>query len=70
MRTFDELVTESEAADVTGWGFGWLQGRAFEERPPWGFAHLLAERLAPVDRVLDIDTGGGGLSTKLPALPR
>ncbi len=69
MRTFDELVTEAEAADVTGWGFGWLQGRAFEERPPWGFIHLLAERLATVDRVLDIDTGGGEVVNEAPVLP-
>lgn len=43
MRSFEELVTEAVAADVTGWGFGWLQGRATEERPPWGYAKLLAE---------------------------
>ncbi|WP_030528562.1 class I SAM-dependent methyltransferase [Phycicoccus jejuensis] len=69
MRTFDELVAEAEAADVTGWGFGWLQGRAVEERPPWGFARLLAERLATVDRALDLNTGGGEVVDEAPALP-
>jgi SAM-dependent methyltransferase len=59
MRSFDELLTEADAADVSGWGFGWLEGRATEERPPWGFAKLLAERLATVDSTLDLDTGGG-----------
>lgn len=59
MRTFDELVTEAEAADVTGWGFGWLDGRATEERPSWGYAGLLADRLAHAEAALDIDTGGG-----------
>jgi len=34
VRSFDELVTEATSADVTGWGFDWLQGRATEERPP------------------------------------
>lgn len=59
MRTFDELVTEADAAEVTGRGFGWPRGWAFQQRPPWGFAHLLAERLATVDRALHINTGGG-----------
>ena len=50
MRGFDELVAEAESADITGWGFGWLTGRATEERPPWRFSRLLAQRLAAVER--------------------
>ena len=69
MRTFEELVAEAEAADVTGWGFGWLDGRATEERPPWGYARLLAERLAKVGSALDIDTGGGEVVAEAPVLP-
>ncbi len=59
MRQFDELVAEAEAADVSGWGFDWLAGRASEERPPWGYSRLLAQRLAGVESALDLDTGGG-----------
>lgn len=59
VRPFDVLVAEAVAADVTGWGFGWLDGRATEQRPPWGYARLLADRLGRVDSALDIDTGGG-----------
>ncbi|OLT17930.1 methyltransferase type 11 [Serinicoccus sp. CUA-874] len=69
MRSFEDLVAEAVAADVTGWGFGWLEGRASEERPPWGFARLLAGRLATVDRALDIDTGGGEVVDEAPELP-
>ncbi len=69
MRTFEELVAEAEAADVNGWGFGWLDGRATEERPPWGFARLLAGRLAGVSSALDIDTGGGEVIDEAPTLP-
>lgn len=69
MRAFEDLVAEAQAADVTGWGFGWLQGRAIEERPPWGFAQRLAERLAAVERALDIDTGGGEVIGEAPVLP-
>lgn len=69
MRSFEELVAEAEAADVTGWGFGWLEGRATEERPPWGYARLLARRLAQVESALDIDTGGGEVLAEAPVLP-
>lgn len=37
MRDFDTLVAEATAADVSGWEFDRLNGRANEERPPWGF---------------------------------
>lgn len=70
MKTFEELVAEAEAADVNGWGFGWLDGRATEERPPWGFARLLAQRLAGVPSALDLDTGGGEVVDEAPTLPR
>jgi len=70
MRTFDDLVRDAEAADVTGWGFGWLDGRATEERPPWGYARLMADRLASVSTAaLDIDTGGGEVVAEAPTLP-
>ena len=69
MRSFEELVSEAEAADVDGWGFGWLDGRAVEERPPWGYARLLAERLGRAGSALDLDTGGGEVLAEAPALP-
>lgn len=59
MRSFDDLISEAAVADVTGWGFAWLRGRATEERPPWGYARLLSEHLAQVGSAVDIDTGGG-----------
>lgn len=69
MRPFGELVAEAEAADVTGWGFGWLEGRATEQRPPWGYAGLLAAHLGHVRFALDIDTGGGEVIGEAPTLP-
>ncbi len=59
MRPYTELVSEAEEADVTGWDFSWLDGRATEERPPWGYAGLLAQRLPQASSALDLDTGGG-----------
>ncbi len=35
-RSFDELVNEAATADVGGWDFSWLNGRATEERPVLG----------------------------------
>ena len=66
---FDDLVAEAENADVTGWGFGWMDGRATEERPPWGYSRLLSDRLANVRSALDIDTGGGEVLSEAPTLP-
>src|SRR5439155_5765223 len=42
---FDALVAEGEAAPIVGWDFSWLEGRATEERPSWGYARMVAARL-------------------------
>lgn len=67
--TFEELIADAEAADVTGWGFGWLDDRATEERPPWGYARLLAERWASARSALDLDTGGGEVLAEASVFP-
>lgn len=69
VRTFEDLVSEGSSAPVEGWGFGWLDGRATEERPPWGFAGLLEERLRQARVALDIDTGGAEVIGAMPVLP-
>src|SRR6187402_2967053 len=58
-RSFDELVQEAAAAPVEGWDFSWLEGRATEERPSWGYQRLLGEKLAGATVALDVQTGGG-----------
>jgi SAM-dependent methyltransferase len=68
-RTFDDLVAEAEAAPMEGWDFSWLDGRATEERPPWGYQRLLAERLPRVSAALDVQTGGGEVLAGVPAYP-
>lgn len=62
------LIEAAAAADVTGWGFSWLDGRATEERPPWGYAKLLAKRLRTARVALDLDTGGGEVLNEAPVL--
>lgn len=59
MASFDQLVAEGMAVPVEGWDFSWFDGRATEERPPWGYAGVVRGRLARASAVLDIETGGG-----------
>ena len=58
-RTFDELIDEASATSVEGLDFSWLDGRATEERPSWGYQRLLGQRLSTATAALDIQTGGG-----------
>lgn len=69
MRTFGDLIDEAATVDVSGWNFDWLDGRATEERPPWGYSRLIASRLPNVASALDIDTGGGEIIAEMPQLP-
>lgn len=57
--SFDELLHEAAVAPVDGWDFSWLDGRATEERPSWGYQRLLGAKLAAATAALDIQTGGG-----------
>ncbi|MFG1916702.1 class I SAM-dependent methyltransferase [Micromonospora sp. NPDC048898] len=70
MDEAEELIAQGAAAPVDGWGFGWLAGRATEERPPWGYARLVADRMARADAALDVDTGGGEVLAEVPRPPR
>src|ERR1700742_15069 len=68
-RTFDELVAEADAASVDGWDFSWLDARATEQRPSWGYQRLISHRLANVSAACDLDTGGGEVLDGVPAFP-
>ncbi|MFH8220206.1 methyltransferase domain-containing protein [Streptomyces sp. NPDC018057] len=74
-RSFEDLVAEGAAVPTEGWDFSWFAGRATEERPSWGYAVSLADRLSGADAVLDVQTGGGevfdfalGRAARVPAL--
>ncbi|QNE75227.1 methyltransferase domain-containing protein [Streptomyces finlayi] len=66
---FDALVAEAESVSVDGWDFSWLDGRATEERPSWGYARAMADRMARARCALDIQTGGGEVLASVPKLP-
>lgn len=65
-KTFEELIAEANAVDVTGWDFSWLDGRAAEERPAWGYQKLMGERIGRAALSLDIQTGGGEVLAGVP----
>jgi SAM-dependent methyltransferase len=67
--TFDALIEAGESADVSGWDFCWLDGRATEERPDWGYARRLADRLSTASASLDIQTGGGEVLSEAETFP-
>ena len=66
---FARLLAEGAAVPVAGWDFSWFDGRATEERPAWGYAALMAERMARASAALDIQTGGGEVLAGIPAPP-
>ncbi|MBD7979534.1 class I SAM-dependent methyltransferase [Oerskovia merdavium] len=69
-RTFDDLVSEAASVPVDGWDFSWLDGRATEQRPSWGYARSMGERMRAASAALDLQTGGGEVLASVPRLPR
>src|SRR5215467_2746620 len=67
--TFEYLLAEGASGPVEGWDFSWFEGRATEERPPWGYSRLLAQRMATATAALDIQTGGAEVVAQIPHPP-
>jgi SAM-dependent methyltransferase len=57
--SFEDLLAEGSAVPTAGWDFSWFAGRATEQRPPWGYARRMGERMAAAEAGLDVQTGGG-----------
>jgi SAM-dependent methyltransferase len=68
--SFDELLREAEHAPAEGWDFGWLEGRAVEERPSWHYFDRVAERAAGCSALLEVEAGAGRMVGSLPDIPR
>ena len=68
-RSFDELVDEAASVSVDGWDFSWLEGRATEQRPSWGYVKSMGERMGRARAALDVETGGGEVLAAAPRLP-
>ena len=61
-------MAEAESVSVDGWDFSWLDGRATEQRPSWGYQRLMGDRMAQSATALDIETGGGEVLAGVPKL--
>jgi SAM-dependent methyltransferase len=66
---FDQLVAEAAQVPIEGWDFGWLDGRAIEERPTWRYFDRVVERAADVSTLLEVQAGVGSMIGRLPSLP-
>lgn len=69
-RSFDALVAEAATEPTEGWDFSWLDGRATEQRPSWGYQRTMARHMAGAGAALDIGTGGGEVLAGVPERPR
>jgi SAM-dependent methyltransferase len=67
---FDDLVDGAERVPIEGWDFGWLDGRAVEDRPTWRYVDRVVERVAGVSTLLEVHSGVGSMIGSLPSLPR
>lgn len=67
--SFDELLAEGAEVPLEGWDFSWFGGRASEERPPWGYARLMEQRMAAAAAGLDVQTGGGEVLARIGKSP-
>lgn len=47
-----------EDRPFAGWDFSYLEGRMFEEAPPWDYMDRAAHRMDEAQAVLDMGTGG------------
>jgi SAM-dependent methyltransferase len=67
--SFDDLVSEASTAAINGWDFTWLEGRSTEERPSWHYSGLVADQIQSSTTMLDLQSGGGEVLSRLPTLP-
>jgi len=62
---FDELIAAAERERFEGWDFSHLAGRLVEAPPAFAYLAAVRRRLAGVQRLLDLGTGGGEVLSEL-----
>ncbi len=63
------LIADAQAAHFAGWDFSYLDGRWWEEPPPWDYRRIVQSRFSQIDSLLDMGTGGGELLAEFSTLP-
>ncbi len=66
---FEQLVAEAAGVILTGWDFGWLEGRAAGPNPSWSYPAAARELVRDSESLLDVDTGGGEMLASLGPRP-
>jgi SAM-dependent methyltransferase len=66
---FLQQIDEARNAPFSGWDFSWLKGKSIETSPAWNYRALARKRMARTQSMLDMDTGGGELLSKLGPFP-
>lgn len=69
MKSFEELISEAESWEFTGWDFSSLRDRWVESSPPWNYSEEVSAKLRSVNSLLDLGTGGGELLSSLHPIP-
>ena len=67
--TFDQLLDLALAQELTGWDFTWLNARTVEDPLPWDYEAMARSRMEGTQVILDVDTGGGELFSRLGPFP-
>ena len=65
-----EQWKKDEQAHFEGWDFSYLKGRMKEDKNPWNYVNLAKQLTRHAKSLLDIDTGGGEILSKIAPLPK
>jgi SAM-dependent methyltransferase len=66
---FEDLVQNGMQLPFSGWDFSVIGNRWTSQRVSWDYKALVRQRMAGVQRMLDMDTGGGEFLASLAPLP-
>ena len=61
---------KDEKAPFEGWDFSYIGKRVKRENPPWSYINIAKNLVRKSSSLLDIDTGGGEILSKLRPLPK
>jgi SAM-dependent methyltransferase len=65
----ERLLAEADARGMSGWDFGWLDGRMTSSGIPWDYPALVDDWVSRSTSVLDLGTGGGEFLSGVNGLP-
>lgn len=67
--SFDQLLQAGLQQELTGWDFSWFNAHTRSEPLSWDYETLARERVAQANAVLDMETGGGEILSRLGPFP-